>query len=201
MRWWQRKPIFMLVAVLAVIAAIWLSLWLAGPRSRTLDERVHAVAVQLKCPVCQGESVADSPSQISKQIREIIRQKLQAGQSEQEVIQYFVSRYGEQIVWVPQWQGITLLAWLVPILLLFGGGALLCFVLRDWRTAAISARLTEEDQDVARELDDVDEESMKRYRSLLEREMAADDVLFEQRGADVVKRVPQILSEPQKEVG
>src|SRR5712691_8278603 len=125
MRWWQRKPIFMLVAVLAVIAAIWLSLWLAGPRERTLDQRVREVAVQLKCPVCQGESVADSPSQISKQIREIIRQKLQAGQSEQEVIQYFVSRYGEQIVWVPQWQGITLLAWLVPILLLFGGVALL----------------------------------------------------------------------------
>src|SRR5256885_8305897 len=113
----QKKPLLLLLSVLTVIAAIWLSLWLAGPRERTLDERVHDVAIQLKCPVCQGESVADSQAQISKQIRESIRQRLQAGQSEQEVIQYFINSYGEQIVWAPQWRGFTLLAWIVPILL------------------------------------------------------------------------------------
>lgn len=183
MKWWQKKPLLLLLAALTLIAAIWLSIWLAGPRARTLDERVHDVAVQLKCPVCQGESVADSPSQISKQMRQSIREQLQVGKSESQVIQYFVNSYGEQIVWTPQWQGFTILAWLVPIALLLGGSALLFFVLRDWRSVAVASRPTEEDKAIERELADVDEEHLKRYRAALERELAEEDVLFQQKEA------------------
>ena len=126
----QRQPLFLLLALLAVIAAIWLFMILTAARNEALDQRVHDVASQLKCPVCQGESVADSPSTISQQMRAVIRQQLQSGKSEHEVIQYFVDRYGEQIVWSPPWQGFTLLAWLVPIALLLVGAFLLFIVLR-----------------------------------------------------------------------
>ena len=145
----QRQPLFLLLALLAVIAAIWSFMILTAARNETLDQRVHDVASQLKCPVCQGESVADSPSTISQQMRAVIRQQLQSGKSEQEVIQYFVDRYGEQIVWSPPWQGFTLLAWLVPIALLLVGALLLFTVLRSWRTAPVTRPTSDDNAELA----------------------------------------------------
>src|SRR5229473_6404511 len=117
----KQRALLLVIAVVVMLAAIWAYVLLVTPAQESLDQRVHDVASQLKCPVCQGESVADSPSTISQQMRAVIRQQLQSGKSEQEVIQYFVDRYGEQIVWSPPWQGFTLLAWLVPIALLLVG--------------------------------------------------------------------------------
>ena len=170
----QRQPLFLLLALLAVIAAIWSFMILADARNETLDQRVHDVASQLKCPVCQGESVADSPATISQQMRAVIRQQLQSGKSEQEVIQYFVDRYGEQIVWSPPWQGFTLLAWLVPIALLLVGAFLLFTVLRSWRTAPF-IRPTGDDN---AELADIDAADLERYRAQIEDELAASDPIF-----------------------
>jgi cytochrome c-type biogenesis protein CcmH len=174
----QRQPLFLLLALLAVIAAIWSFMILAGARNETLDQRVRDVASQLKCPVCQGESVADSPSTISQQMRAVIRQQLQSGKSEQEIIQYFVDRYGEQIVWSPPWQGFTLLAWLVPIALLLFGAFLLFTVLRSWRTAPVT-RLAGDDN---AELADVDAADLERYRAQIEDELAASDPIFANQG-------------------
>src|SRR6266536_6637219 len=131
----QRRPLFIALAVLAIVGAVWSYVFLQNPPPPPLDQRVHDVASQLKCPICQGESVADSPSQLAQQMRGVIRQQLQSGRSDQQVIQYFVDRYGQQIVWSPPWQGFMLLAWLVPIALLLGGAVLLFMVLRDWYTA------------------------------------------------------------------
>src|ERR1700730_15856123 len=117
----QKRPLFLLLAVIAVILAIWSSMLLLAPSQQTLDQRVHTIGEQLKCPICQVESVADSPSLLAQQMRATIRQQVQAGKSQSEIIQYFQSRYGEQIAWTPQWQGFGLLAWLAPIALLLGG--------------------------------------------------------------------------------
>src|SRR5438270_7820833 len=130
----QRRPLFIALAVLASLGAVWSYVFLQNPPQPALDQRVHDVASQLRCPICQGESVADSPSQLARQMRGVIRQQLQEGKSEQEVIQYFQASYGEQIAWSPPWQGFTLLAWLVPIGLLLLGVVVLFFVLREWRT-------------------------------------------------------------------
>src|SRR5437762_2607482 len=130
----HKRPLLVTFAVVAIVAAIWSYAFLQNSPQQTLDQRVHDVASQLKCPICQGESVADSPSQLARQMRGVIRQQLQEGKSEQEVIQYFQASYGEQIAWSPPWQGFTLLAWLVPIGLLLLGVVVLFFVLREWRT-------------------------------------------------------------------
>lgn len=167
----QRRSLFLLLAIIAVIAAIWLAVYLSAPRQQTLDQRVQAVASQLKCPICQGESVADSPSLLAQQMREVIRQQLQEGKSEQEIIQYFVRSYGEQIVWSPPWQGFSLLAWLVPIGLLLAGVIIIYFTLRDWQAATKS---NEDDRDAMK----IEEAELERYRVQFERELAEDDVLF-----------------------
>jgi len=174
----QRQPLFLLLALLAVIAATWSFMILAAARNETLDQRVHNVASQLKCPVCQGESVADSPSTISQQMRAVIRQQLQSGKSEQEVIQYFVDRYGEQIVWSPPWQGFTLLAWLVPIALLLFGAFLLFTVLRSWRAAPVTRPTSDDNAELA----DIDAADLERYRAQIEDELAASDPIFANQG-------------------
>lgn len=175
----QRRPIFLALAIVAVVAAIWSFALLTAPRNSTLDEQVHDVASQLKCPVCQGESVDNSPALIAQQMREVIRQQLQSGKSEQEVIAYFVDRYGEQIVWSPPWQGFTLLAWLVPIALLLIGGFLFFFTLRDWHRSARSAATPEDETEA-----NIDETDLESYRKQLEQELAAEDAIFIPRGTE-----------------
>ena len=175
----QRRPIFLALAIIAVVAAIWSFALLTSPRNSTLDEQVHDVASQLKCPVCQGESVDNSPALIAQQMREVIRQQLQSGKSEQEVIAYFVARYGEQIVWSPPWQGFTILAWLVPIVLLLIGGFLLFFTLRDWRSNARSLATPEDETEA-----NIDQTDLETYRKQLEQELAAEDPIFAPRGTE-----------------
>src|SRR5260221_5343975 len=109
----RRRLLLLCIAILAIVGSIWSYVLITAPPQETLDQREHDVASQLKCLVCQGESVADSPALLSQQMRTIIRQQLQSGKSEQEIIQYLVSRYGNRILWSPPWLGFTLLSWLI----------------------------------------------------------------------------------------
>ncbi len=170
----QRRSILLITALLAVMAAIGSSLLLATPRPQTIDQRVHSIASQLKCPVCQDESVADSSVSIAEQMRQVIRQQVQAGKSDQQIIQFFEDRYGAGIVWSPPWLGLTLFAWLVPIALFLAGCVLLFFVLREWRMSAPGSGGGAV-QNTGEILEDAELES---YRGQLEQELAAEDVLF-----------------------
>lgn len=110
-----------------------LALYGAPKASASLDDRTRAVAQQLRCPVCQSESVADSPAQISKDMRATIRKRLAAGESADSIKSYFVSRYGSWILLAPPATGIGNIAWLAPPLLLLGGLGLLSALVIDWR--------------------------------------------------------------------
>jgi cytochrome c-type biogenesis protein CcmH len=176
----KSRSLLLSLAVAAIVGSIWFYVFLITPRQQTLDQRVHDVASQLKCLVCQGESVADSPATLSQQMRGIIRQQLQSGKSEQEVIQYFESRYGDRILWSPPWQGFTALAWLVPIALLLGGALLLFFVLRGWHAQSVRASLEGNDT----EPEGIDENEMQYYQRQLEQELAVEDPIFAQPGTE-----------------
>jgi cytochrome c-type biogenesis protein CcmH len=169
--------------VVAILAAIWSYVMIATPPQKTLDQKVQDVASQLKCPVCQDESVADSPSLIAQQMRAVIRQQLQSGESEQQVIDYFVSRYGQQILWSPPWQGFSMLAYLVPFGLFTGGCILLFFILRDWSASSPAPETAAQDgeKNNRSEPDDLDEADFALYRQQLEAELAADDPVFASR--------------------
>lgn len=168
-----RRSLLVILAVVAILGAIWSYALLATPPQKTLDQEVQDVGSQLKCLVCQGESVADSPALLAQQMRAIIRQQLQSGKSEQDVIQYFQSRYGDRILYAPPQRGFNLLAWLVPIAMLLGGALLLFFVVRDWHKSSPPPAAEE-----VSELANLDETDLKRYRQQLEQELVADDPLF-----------------------
>ncbi|MBE3558028.1 MAG: cytochrome c-type biogenesis protein CcmH [Ktedonobacteraceae bacterium] len=181
----QRRRLFLLLAAVALIVAVWSSLWLIALTRRTLDQRVQAVAEQLTCQLCQGQSVADSQSALAQQMRDAIRQQLQQGRSEQEIIQYFASRYGSSVVWSPPWQGITLLTWLVPITSIGLGALFLLLTLRDWRAASDAAAAVPhlgKEQEQRKEktvINGANTEETAYLRSLLVEELAEDDALFE----------------------
>src|SRR5438105_13052981 len=169
----QRHSLMVVIGVIVLLGALWSYMLFTASAHQTLDQRVYNVGSQLKCPVCQGESVADSPSGIAQQMRGVIRRQLQSGKSEQEVIQYFVSNYGEQIAWSPPWQGFSLLAWLVPIGLLIGGALLLFFTLRNWSTSLPIENISNDEAVLV----STHEDELAQYRAQLGQALAAGDRL------------------------
>lgn len=113
----------------------------AGAKSPVSEDTVHDVASQLRCVVCQSLSVADSPSETAHQMKDIIRERLTAGESPEQVRAYFVEKYGTWILLSPPRQGFNLLVWVVPFVGLGLGLVLVLIVVRRWsrRPAAPAA--------------------------------------------------------------
>jgi cytochrome c-type biogenesis protein CcmH len=97
-----------------------------------LEARATALAHELRCPVCQGLSIGDSPSPLAQDMKDLIRRQVAAGATDEEVRQYFISKYGEWVLLEPKAQGFNLLVYLLPGLALLGGAALIFVAVRRW---------------------------------------------------------------------
>ena len=80
-----------------------------------IEPRVFEIADKLRCPVCVSESVAESSSATSVEMRALIQEKLNEGQSETEILNYFQTRYGDWILLTPPRRGYYLVVWLAPV--------------------------------------------------------------------------------------
>ena len=123
-----------LVLAVALLAALG-----AAPPGRTVTEdQVREVAANLRCVVCQSLSVADSPSETANQMRAIVRERLAAGETPEQVTAYFVEKYGTWILLAPPRRGFDLLVWVVPFVGLALGLVLAGLAMRRWsrRSAA-----------------------------------------------------------------
>lgn len=100
-----------------------------------LDAHTTRLAVQLRCAVCQGISIQESPSALAREMRELVKEQLRAGRTDAEVKAYFVSKYGEWILLAPKAQGFNLLLYLAPLALLVGGFAGIAIVVKRWTAA------------------------------------------------------------------
>jgi len=96
--------------------------------------KVREISKTLRCAVCQSESVWESNAELASQMREIVRERVIAGESGDEIRAYFVSRYGDFIVLKPRMQGINQLIWFGPFLLLGVAAFLLYRKIRQWVT-------------------------------------------------------------------
>ena len=95
-------------------------------KDRPLEARARTISEGLRCLVCQNESIDDSHAALARDIRLLVRQRLVAGDTNAQVTNYLVSRYGQFILLRPPIEAATLLLWGTPlIVLLLGGGALL----------------------------------------------------------------------------
>jgi cytochrome c-type biogenesis protein CcmH len=133
--------LLLIASVLAVVASL-AYLALRGPAAPTDPQaRTRAVAETLRCPSCQNLSVADSPSPIAAEIRRDIARRLAAGQTPAQVRAYYAGRYGTWILLSPPKSGVTLVAWLVPGMLLGGGVMMVLIAVRRWTAAGSGAEL------------------------------------------------------------
>ena len=97
-----------------------------------LDAQVAAVASTLRCPVCQGESIQDSPAELAQEMRAVVRDQLRAGKTPDEIRTYFVSRYGEWILLEPKMTGLNVLLYVFPVVLVVGGLVVVGILVRRW---------------------------------------------------------------------
>jgi len=91
----------------------------------TPGDRVQALGARIKCPVCQGESIAESPSETSAAMMAVVAEKVDAGESDDQIVRYFTDRYGSGILLDPPFRGRTLALWLTPLAALAAGVALI----------------------------------------------------------------------------
>ena len=105
-----------------------------------LEDRVREIASELRCVVCQNLSVADSPSDLAKEMRNLVRELVQQGKSPEEIQAYFVSRYGEYVLLSPPKRGFNLLVWGLPFLAIAAGGGVVYLVARRWTGQAPADR-------------------------------------------------------------
>lgn len=116
---------------------------LADPR---LEARARAISAELRCVVCQNQTIDDSDAELAHDLRVLLRQRLKAGDTDQQAIAFIVSRYGDYVLLRPPFEPETLLLWLGPLLVLLAGGTGLVFYLRRRRDGAVLA-LTADEQE------------------------------------------------------
>jgi len=103
-----------------------------------MESRARALSKELRCMVCQNQSIDDSDAPLARDLRVLVRERLQAGDSDHEVIDFLVARYGEFVLLKPRFSSVTALLWLGPAaILLIGAFAL--FMAARRRTAAAAA--------------------------------------------------------------
>ena len=99
----------------------------------TPNERVDAIAKEVRCPTCQGLSAAESDAKAAQAVREEIRRRVSEGQSDGEIRSFLVSRYGRDILLKPEGSGVASLVWVIPVVAAIAAGAGLVAVFMRWR--------------------------------------------------------------------
>ena len=141
----KRAVVFLLAAVLAV------SIGRAGAREAVPvaadpanEQRAMQLAEELRCLVCQNQSLADSHAELAIDLKQQIREQVKAGKTDSQVIDYMVERYGDFVLYRPPFKATTALLWLGPFLLLVAAIASLFLYLRRRRSAPAESDLSAE---------------------------------------------------------
>jgi len=114
----MRTRVVIAAALLAIAAALVLA---ARPHEATADERVDRITTELRCPVCQGLSVKDSPSETARQMRDLVAERVREGKTDAEIGAEFRAAYGDWVLLSPpitSWSGLV---WLAPLAVVGAG--------------------------------------------------------------------------------
>ena len=105
-----------------------------APADSALEAMTTQLAAELRCPVCQGNSIQDSPSELAQEMRDVIRDQLRSGKTPDEVRAYFEDKYGEWILLAPRAEGFNLVVYVAPLVAMLIGGAIVWRSVRRWTT-------------------------------------------------------------------
>ncbi|MFN4142280.1 cytochrome c-type biogenesis protein [Aestuariivirga sp.] len=137
-----------LLATLAVLATLSPALALSPDellKDPALESRARAISAELRCLVCQNQSIDDSDAPLAKDLRTLVREQLVQGRSDEEIMAFVVARYGEYVLLKPRLTGETLLLWGTPFAVLLIAGVAMMLRRRRVETAP-EAPLSEEER-------------------------------------------------------
>lgn len=147
------KPVAVQLLILSFTAlAVWAQEARPVAEDPVLEQRVMALSQELRCLVCQNETLADSRADLANDLRNQIREQMKAGKSDKEIITFLTERYGEFILYRPPVQPTTYLLWFGPFLLLAGGLVFLYRHLKARRELIKDEPLSAEERHRAEEL-------------------------------------------------
>jgi cytochrome c-type biogenesis protein CcmH len=113
--------------------------------SATEEKHFHALVSELRCVMCQNQSLADSNAQIARELRREVLELMRQGKSDREIKEFLVARYGEFVLYRPQVESKTWLLWFGPALVLLAGGFLVAGIVR--RRTRTTTAMTDDDQE------------------------------------------------------
>ncbi|KQS96504.1 cytochrome c-type biogenesis protein [Rhizobium sp. Leaf386] len=111
-----------------------------------LEARARALSAQLRCMVCQNQSIDDSNAELAKDLRLLVRERITNGDSDAAVIDYVVSRYGEFVLLKPRFEAKTLILWGAPVILLLAGAVAMLTAVRRRTGQVTGTKLSAEEQ-------------------------------------------------------
>lgn len=120
--------------------------------NRSLEQRYKVLSAELRCPKCQNQNIADSNAPIAQDLRKLLYKQLEAGATDDEILEYMVSRYGEFVRYKPRFSGVTLMLWLMPVALLLGALVAVISVVRNSRKEVADSSISAQEQ---QQLDDL----------------------------------------------
>jgi cytochrome c-type biogenesis protein CcmH len=117
-----------------------------------LEARARALSRELRCMVCQNQSIDDSEAPLARDLRILVRERLRAGDSDPQVLNFLVARYGEFVLLRPPFEWHTALLWLAPLAVLLAGGFSLVFLARKRELPAVPPALSAAERERLAEL-------------------------------------------------
>ena len=112
-----------------------------------LEARARVISEKLRCLVCQNQSIDDSDADLAHDLRVIVRERLTAGDTNEQVLDYVVARYGEFVLLEPRFSARNLLLWGTPLLGLLLGGTAIVILFRNRANAAAATGLTRDEEE------------------------------------------------------
>lgn len=122
--------VFALLLAAALTVPAWANEAAPNADDPVIEQRMNRLAEDLRCLVCQNESLAGSRAELAEDLRREIRTQMKAGKSDAEVIEYLTTRYGDFVLYRPPFKPVTYLLWLGPFIFLAIGGAVWAVTLR-----------------------------------------------------------------------
>lgn len=111
-----------------------------------LEARARALSRELRCMVCQNQSIDDSDAPLARDLRLIVRERLRSGESDQGVVDFLVARYGDFVLLQPRWAWHTALLWVAPFAALLGGALAIVFGFRRRHAGRATEPLRDEEE-------------------------------------------------------
>jgi len=147
----RSRWVWLAMAAVLVIALAIGAQGRSGPMTQA--QRVKHIASEIRCPTCRNQSAAESDAAAAKAVRDEITRRVRAGQSDGEIVEFMVSRYGSDILLKPAGSGVASLVWTLPVVAVVVAVAALAFAFRRWK-ARPGVTVSDEDRAlVERELE------------------------------------------------